>query len=158
MAFFILLIFLILISSPCDLTIDSTDDTVAISCLPFFLPTSVSTFDGSRKYLPQPRARPPECLLRHPLRALDTSIILIVQARRRLLYNTPGHVKDLSGAQNDERVRLLPNNAQQQPQILQVVRVHKNTACKISVACEAYLQQAALVSVATRDTDTKQCF
>ena len=44
----------------------------------------------------------------------DQDGVDVVQARRRHLPNTPGPVKDLSGAQYHESLRLLGNDAEQQ--------------------------------------------
>ena len=54
------------------LIVDVTDDTVAISCLPFLLLTNFSTtastpveLIGTGQHYPGQSAKPPQCLLRH---------------------------------------------------------------------------------------------
>ena len=62
----------------------------------------------------------------------DQNRIDAVQARCR--HDTPRNVENLSGAQHNERLRLLGNGAEQQARILEVVRVQKNTARHLSMA------------------------
>ena len=70
-------------------------------------------------------------------------IVLMLCKRAVVLPDTPGPVEDLSGAQHNERLRLVGNGAEQKAQILDVVRVQEDAARHLSMAQEAHLPQSA---------------